>query len=146
MLWKRKKSLHALGRNDFKKNLKLFRVHASLIRPFYHLVRFWIIFTDSFLQRLPQLYELKFSKHHWDPCNCYSVLSNIQIQIHKNTNTAYMCQKYPTYAIFLNSWWFKDVKNDNPKCSDPRYTVDFCTVPQGLFWIIFILYLFENVK
>ena len=30
------------------------------------------------------------------------------------------CQKYLTYAIFFNSWWFKDVKNDNPNCSDPR--------------------------
>ena len=37
------------------------------------------------------------------------------------------CQKYPTYAIFLNSWWFKDVKNDILKCpkcyeirSDPK--------------------------
>ena len=32
----------------------------------------------------------------------------------------------------MNSWWFKDVKNDNPKYSDPRYTDDFCTVPPGL--------------
>ena len=63
--------------------------------------------------------------------------TNTQIQIHKNTNTQIQhmtkWQKYPTYAIFLNSWWFKDVKNDNPKCSDPRYTVDFCTVPPGLY-------------
>ena len=67
--------------------------------------------------------------------------TNTQIQIHKNTNTQIQhmtkWQKYPTYAIFLNSWWFKDVKNDNPKYSDPRYTVDFCTVPPGLF-IIFL--------
>ena len=59
-----------------------------------------------------------------------------QIQIYENTNTQIQhmtkWQKYPTYAIFLNSWWFKDVKNDNPKYSDPRYTVDFCTVPPGL--------------
>ena len=51
--------------------------------------------------------------------------TNTQIQMHKYTNT--------TYAILLNSWWFKDVKKDNPKCFDPRYTVDFCTVPPGLF-------------
>ena len=64
--------------------------------------------------------------------------TNTQIQIHKNTNTQIQhmtkWQKYPTYAIFLNSWWFKDVKNDNPKCSDLRYTLDFCTVPPGLFY------------
>ena len=63
--------------------------------------------------------------------------TNTQIQIHKYTNTQiqHMTKwpKYPTYAIFLNSWWFKDVKNDNTKYSDPRYTVDFCTVPPGLF-------------
>ena len=49
---------------------------------------------------------------------------NTQIQIRKYTNTQIQhmtkCQKYLTYAIFFNSWWFKDVKNDNPKCSDPR--------------------------
>ena len=53
-----------------------------------------------------------------------------------------MCHKYTNtqihkYSIFLNSWWFKDVKNDNTKYSDPRYTVDFCTVPPGLFVYIF---------
>ena len=53
--------------------------------------------------------------------------TNTQIQLMTK------CQKYPTYAIFLNSWWFKDVKNDN---SDPRYTVDFCTVPPGLLLIL----------
>ena len=66
--------------------------------------------------------------------------TNTQIQIHKNTNTQIQhmtkWQKYPTYAIFLNSWWFKDVKNDNPKYSDPRYTVDFCTVPPGLLNLV----------
>ena len=52
------------------------------------------------------------------------------------------CQKYPTYAIFLKSWWFKGCqKNDIPKCpkwSDPRFKsplVDFKLLhyPQGLF-------------
>ena len=56
-------------------------------------------------------------------------------QKHKYTNTAYdRWQKYPTYAIFFNSWWFKDVKNDN-EIRDPtrdpvqkhRYTVDVQT-------------------
>ena len=38
-------------------------------------------------------------------------------QIHKYTNTALLkCQEYQTYAIFLNSCWFKDVKNNIPKC------------------------------
>ena len=63
--------------------------------------------------------------------------TNTQIQIRKYTNTQIQhmtkSPKYPTHAIFLNNWWFKDVKNDNPKYSDPRYTVDFCTVPPGLF-------------
>ena len=36
--------------------------------------------------------------------------TNTQIKIHKYTNTAY--DKVP----FLNSWWFKDVKNDILKC------------------------------
>ena len=80
----------------------------------------------------------------------YSGLSNTQIQMHKCTNTNSQKHKYTntaydkmthmlTYAIFLNSWWFKDVKNDNPKYSYPRYTVDFCTVPPGLLclWSIF---------
>ena len=40
------------------------------------------------------------------------------------------CQEYQTYAIFLNSCWFKEVKNDIPKC--PKLTSDFCIVPQGL--------------
>ena len=66
--------------------------------------------------------------------------TNTQIQIHKYTNTQiqHMTKwpKYPTYAIFLNSWWFKDVKNDNPEYSDPWYTVDFCTVPPGLFYLV----------
>ena len=57
----------------------------------------------------------------------------IVIRIFDAINLAYI------YAIFLNSWWFKDVKNDNPKYSDPRYTVDFCTVPPGLFFFIFPL-------
>ena len=26
------------------------------------------------------------------------------------------CRKYPTCAISLNSWYFKDLKNGNPKC------------------------------
>ena len=39
--------------------------------------------------------------------------ANTNSQIYKYTNTAYdkvpnIC---PTYAIFLNSWWFVDVKN-----------------------------------
>ena len=46
-------------------------------------------------------------------------------QIHKYTNTQIQlmtkCQKYPTYAIFLNSWSFKGVKNDIPKCSIHKY-------------------------
>ena len=52
-------------------------------------------------------------------------LSNTQIHKYKYkyTNTALLkCQEYQTYAIFLNSCWFKDVKNDIPKCpkwSDP---------------------------
>ena len=78
-----------------------------------------------------------------------------QIQMHKYTNTnsqkhqtqiQHMTkwQKYPTYAIFLNSWWFKDVKNDIlkcPKCYQIRseiwdlklhlLTSDFCIVPPG---------------
>ena len=68
--------------------------------------------------------------------------TNTQIQIRKYTNTQIQhmtkSPKYPTHAIFLNNWWFKDVKNYNPKYSDPRYTVDFCTVPPGLF-VIFLL-------
>ena len=55
--------------------------------------------------------------------NWYSQLSNTQIHKYKYTNTALLkCQEYQTYAIFLNSCWFKDVKNDIPKCpkwSDP---------------------------
>ena len=31
------------------------------------------------------------------------------------------CQKDTTYAIFLKSWWLKDVKNDIPKCSIYKY-------------------------
>ena len=54
----------------------------------------------------------------------------LDCQIHKYS--IYDKMKYPTNAIFLNSWWLKDVKNDNPKSSYPRFTVDFCTVPPGL--------------
>ena len=54
-------------------------------------------------------------------------------------------QKYPTYAIFLKSWWFKDVKNDNPKCSDPRHSWDFCTVPPGLLSIVFNVFLNHTI-
>ena len=43
-------------------------------------------------------------------------------------------QKYPTDAIFLKSWWFKEIII--PSVSDPRYTVDFCTVPRGLFFTL----------
>ena len=67
----------------------------------------------------------------------------------KYTNTDMAkCHKYLTYAIFFHSWWFKDVKNYNPKCSDQRSEsilirsgtqeyrhTDFCTVPQGLFLV-----------
>ena len=42
-----------------------------------------------------------------------------------NTNTQIQlvmkCQKDPTYAIFLNSWWFNDVKNYITKCSIYKY-------------------------
>ena len=31
------------------------------------------------------------------------------------------CQKAPIYAIFLNSWWFNDVKNYITKCSIDKY-------------------------
>ena len=52
--------------------------------------------------------------------------TNTKIQIHKYTNTQiqYMTKwpKYPTYAIFLNSWWFKDVKNDILDCQMHKYT------------------------
>ena len=67
----------------------------------------------------------------------YSGLSDTQIHKYKFTNTQiqYMTkwQKYSTCAIFLNSRWFKDVRNDNPKCSHLRYTVYFCMVSAGLF-------------
>ena len=53
--------------------------------------------------------------------------SNTQIQVEKKTSAQIQhitkWQKYPTYGIFFNSSWFKDIKNDNPKapkCSDPR--------------------------
>ena len=65
--------------------------------------------------------------------NWYSQLSNTQIHKYKYkyTNTALLkCQEYQTYAIFLNSCWFKDVKNDIPKCpkwSDP--TTDLTSDP-----------------
>ena len=80
---------------------------------------------------------LKSIKHDILDCQIHIYTNtNAQIQIHKNINTQIQnmtkWQKYQTYAIFLNSWWFKDVINDNPKCSDPRYRVDFCTVPPGL--------------
>ena len=58
--------------------------------------------------------------------NWYSQLSNTQIHKYTYTNTQIQlmtkCQEYQTYAIFLNSCWFKDVKNDIPNCpkwSDP---------------------------
>ena len=42
-------------------------------------------------------------------------IPNCQIHKYKFTNTQIQlmtkCQKYPTYAIYLNSWWCKDVKN-----------------------------------
>ena len=41
--------------------------------------------------------------------------TNTQIQL------VMKCLKDPTYAIFLNSWWFKDVQNDIPKCSIHTY-------------------------
>ena len=34
------------------------------------------------------------------------------------------CQKYPIYAIYLNSFWFKDLKNDNPQCPEIRIGID----------------------
>ena len=53
--------------------------------------------------------------------------TNTQIHKYKYANTQMQhitkWLKYPTYAIFLNSWWFKDVKNDIlkcPKCSEIR--------------------------
>ena len=57
--------------------------------------------------------------------NWYSQLSNTQIHKYKYkyTNTALLkCQEYQTYALFLNSCWFKDVKNDIPKCPTVKYT------------------------
>ena len=41
--------------------------------------------------------------------------TNTQIQL------VAKCQINPKYAIFLNSWWFKDVKNDISKCSIHKY-------------------------
>ena len=43
------------------------------------------------------------------------------------------------------SWWFKDVKNDNLKYSDLRYTVDFCSVPPGLF-LFSLTFLFLSLQ
>ena len=49
--------------------------------------------------------------------------TNTKIHKYKYTNTALLkCQDYQTYAIFLNSCWFKDVKNDIPKCPTVKYT------------------------
>ena len=62
-------------------------------------------------------------------------------QKHKYTNTAYdKMTELPNICYIFEQGWIKDVKNDNPKYSDPRYTVDFCTVPPGLF-NIYILYI-----
>ena len=49
-------------------------------------------------------------------------IHNCQIHKYKNTQIQLMtkCQEYQTYAIFLNSWWFEDVKNDIPIQSDIR--------------------------
>ena len=55
--------------------------------------------------------------------------TNTQIQLMTK------CQEYQTYALFLNSCWFKDVKNDIPQC--PKLTSDFCIVPQGFFFCYF---------
>ena len=72
----------------------------------------------------------------------------LDCQIHKYTNTNAQIQKYKftktqihKYSIWQNDrntqhmlyFWIAGVKNDNLKCSDPRYTVEFCTVPPGLF-------------
>ena len=73
-----------------------------------------------------------------------TILSITQIQMHKYTNTSkekHKCTntaydkitEIPNICYILNSWWFKDVKNDNPKCSNPRNTVDVCRVPPGLY-------------
>ena len=43
-----------------------------------------------------------------------------QCKIHKYTNRK--CLKDPTCAIFLNSWWFNDVKNYITKCSIYKYS------------------------
>ena len=51
--------------------------------------------------------------------------TNTQIQIHKYTNT--QIQHMTKKCYILNSWGFKDVKNDNPTCSILRYTVDVQT-------------------
>ena len=80
----------------------------------------------------------------------YSQPWNTQIHKYKFTNTQIQhmtnCQKYPTYATFLNSWWFKYVKNDirsdiRSEFRDlkvPWLTSDFCIVPQVYLKILHI--------
>ena len=69
-------------------------------------------------------YNAVFLKSPWSK-DIKTDIPNCQIHKHTNTNSQIQlmtkCQKYPTYAIFLNSWWFKYVKNDIR--SDIRYGI-----------------------
>ena len=73
--------------------------------------------------------------------NWYSQLSNTQIHKYTYTNTQIQlmtkCQEYQTYAIFLNSVWFKDVKNDKfPSVQSLIVKFRLCIVPPGLLLLM----------
>ena len=64
--------------------------------------------------------------------------TNTHSQKNKYTNTAYdKMTEIPNICYIFEQLVVQGCKNDNPKCSDPRYTVDFCTVPPGLFLKMF---------
>ena len=64
-------------------------------------------------------------------CQIHKYTSQIQIQLMTK------CQEYQTYAIFLNSVWFKDVKNDKfPSVQSLIVKFRLCIVPPGLFLLM----------
>ena len=56
------------------------------------------------------------------------IITGLQFQMSINTQSTntqiqfvMKCQKYQTYALFLNSWCFQDVRNCVPKCLIQKY-------------------------
>ena len=85
-----------------------------------------IFLTVKYTKTNAQIQKYKFTKRQIHKYNIRQNARNTQRMLH----------------IFLNSWRSKDVKNDDLKCSDPRYSVDvqtFARSHQVYYWLAFLL-------